>query len=505
MIPDSSASRRAFRWLLLFGILLRCVALTQPLVDAHLLRQCQTAAATRALIAEPGFHLSTRIPWVGDFDERFVAELPLYNFLVAALHAAIGHLTLSGKLVAVLLWALSFCVLQPLWRRMLDPVATTWANLLFVVAPLGVFFGQAFMPESIVQLTAFAFVLLLVRHEEMPTLARWWAAAAAGCFGLILKSTETAHLYVILLWLVLARAGWRGLFAPRLIVGGILSAAAVYAWGVYFNSVNVTPLSFGGTSANLHGFIGPLALRFHSRPWIMIAFYLAAFVAPGFSAIGVLRGAWEYARGHRPPLLGAWLAAVAVFYLLWLGNGPSGQSYYNLPALAPCCALFGIGMRALLAPPRLSRWRRAASIAAAALTVACAVPGWLYLFRPDRPILAAARWAREHTEPGALFLFDTAHRADMRNYAQNAVFTFYAGRPAFVWAGNLPEPYRTAALDRPRYAIVTQPAPESALLRRIRELRGFPPAVPEPTDWLAALGFARFAEGDGFIVLRRQP
>jgi hypothetical protein len=62
---------------LIIGIAFRCVALNQPLVDAHLLRQCFTAAATKDLIDEPAFHLSSRVSWMGDVDVRYIQELPI--------------------------------------------------------------------------------------------------------------------------------------------------------------------------------------------------------------------------------------------------------------------------------------------------------------------------------------------------------------------------------------------------------------------------------------------
>src|SRR2546428_10163432 len=160
-------------WLFLFvGIALRCVAINQPLVDAHLLRQCITAAATESLIDEHGFNLSSSIPWVGDIDERYVQELPLYNYLVIRVHRVIGNLDMSGKIVSILLWAAAFFCLQFIWRRLLDREQTFWANLLFVIAPLSVFYGQAFMPEMLVQLLAFAFILLAIRYDEAPTVSR---------------------------------------------------------------------------------------------------------------------------------------------------------------------------------------------------------------------------------------------------------------------------------------------------------------------------------------------
>ena len=171
-------SARSFWVFLILGILLRSVALNQPLVDAHLLRQCQTAAATKSMIEQPGFPLTARIPWLGDLDAHFVLELPLYNYIVMGVHRLTGNLDLSGKLTSIMLWAVSFGLLQSLWRRMFDGAQTFWANLLFVSAPLEVFYGQTFMPEMLIQTLAFAFVLLSLRYYEAPTLSRWLACSA---------------------------------------------------------------------------------------------------------------------------------------------------------------------------------------------------------------------------------------------------------------------------------------------------------------------------------------
>ena len=490
--------RRVFWILFVCGIALRCMALMQPLVDAHLLRQCQTAAAVQDMSGTPGFSLTSHIPWIGDHVQTYVLEMPIYNFLTMGVSAVTGNLTLSGKLVSVALWALSFLLLQPIWRRILDAKAIPWANLLFVVAPLGVFFGQAFMPETLVQVLAFTFVLLLVRYDEAPTLLRWIVCVAVGLVGLLVKAPEVAHLYLLLIALIVRRAGWKALFRPRHVIAGILSALGVLAWSRYLNSVNMISYAFGSTESNLAGFIGPLSIRFHLRPWLMIAMYLGAFVAPGPVVLVVLQGARKLIA--RPVfLLVAWLGATAFFYVFWLGGTAAVQSYYNLPALAPLCALFGIGMASLLA-----HRSRVVTAIAAVLVVACAVPGGVYLFRPDRTILAAAQWTREHTEPGSLILVHAAHRADMQDYGANAVFPFYAQRPTFIWANSMPAAIRDDSLGRSRYAVVTMPQPEGKIATAIRKLRGMPNPPRPPVDWLVARGFVPFAEYEGFVVLRRQ-
>jgi hypothetical protein len=234
---------------------------------------------------------------------------------------------------------------------------------------------------------------------------------------------------------------------------------------------------------------------------MMIFLYLGMLVVPGPSALVVVQGLRELVA--RPvALLSAWLGSVAVFYLLWFGNTAAGQSYYNLPALAPICALFGLGMASILARLRWSS--RAWAIGAAVLVVACAVPGWFYLFRQDRTILAATRWVREHTEPDALILCHAAHRADMQDYGPNAVFAYLSHRRTFIWSSHLAPSFRDEMLARSRYAVVTVPQDEGKMMTRIRKLRGLSTPQPPSMDWLLERGYWPLAEGTGFVVFRRQ-
>ena len=257
------------------------MALNQPLVDAHLIRQCFTAAATKDLIDEPDFHLSSKALWVGDLDIRYIQELPLYNYLVVGVHKLIGHLDLSGKVTTILLWAASFFCLQFIWERILNSQQTFWANLLFVIAPLSVFFGQAFMPEMLVQALAFAFVLLVLRYDENPSLLRWSLCAGIGLAALLVKLPETAHLYLILGFLVFRREGRAALVRPRYLIAAVLTIAALKLWGNHIDAVNIGPLSMDSSTGKLSGYIGTLDSRFHFLPWAMVGLYLVVFILPG--------------------------------------------------------------------------------------------------------------------------------------------------------------------------------------------------------------------------------
>ncbi len=501
----TSARLPASFWALLaLGLALRCLALTQPLLDAHLLRQCQTAAATKSMIAEPGFPLTARIPWLGDLDGRYVLELPLYNYLVIAVHKLTGNLDLSGKLTSVILWATAFFLLQFIWRRMLGETQTFWANTLFVLAPLSVFYGQAFMPEMLVQALAFALLLTTIRYAENPTLARWAAVAAIGLVALLVKLPEVSHLYFIVAVVIFHRDGWRGFFRPRHLLAGLVTAAALKLWGNYTESVNAAFLPEWSAKYVLPDFIGTFASRFTVKPWAMLFLYLGAFIVTGPAALAAASGLWIFVRQKTRGMLNLWLLSIALFYLVWFGNAGPSQSYYNLPALAPLCALFGIGIAAFLAREKIARWRTAAVVAVFVALALCVAPVLRYLFKQDRQLLAAAVWTRDHTQPGDLILFRANHRWEFVDYYANPTFAYYADRPTFVRTRITPEPYLRAALERARYAVVTLPPPPvGGFMGKVNRFRGVAALQEEPRDWLETAGFHALAREDGFTVYQR--
>src|SRR5207244_4081195 len=156
--------------------------------------------------------------------------------------------------------------------------------------------------------------------------------------------------------------------------------------------------------------IGTWDSRFDIKRWVMLGLYLAAFIVPGPAALITAYGLWNFLRIRQKKILGVWLLSLVFFYLLWFGNTAAHQSYYNLPALAPLCALFGIGMVKLLGLRYVLQQRRTAIIGAALCVILPAIPVWQYLFNPDRQILAAARWIRANTQPGDVILFRPNHR-----------------------------------------------------------------------------------------------
>jgi len=495
---------RSFWILLLGGIAVRCVAINHPLIDAHLLRQCQTAAATKSLIEQPGFHFSSSVPWLGNLKAYYVQELPLYNYLAIGVNSVTHNLDPSGKVASIFLWMVSFICLQYIWQRILHWDEMFWANLLFVVAPLSVFFGQAFMPEMLIQFLAFAFVLLALRYYEKPSLRRWVVCSGVGLVALLVKFPEAAHLYLIPTFLILDSEGWRAAIRRRYVLAGIFTIIVLKAWGHYIDSINSVYVPEWTSGENLRRFVGSFASRLEWKRWAMIFLYLLAFVFAGPAALAAAYGLWRtLLKGHRC-VLRVWLASLLVFYLVWFGNAATGQSYYNLPALAPLCALFGIGTAALLRKKPIRRFPKVAVAAVIIIATLPALPICKYLFTPDQQLFSAAMWTKANTQLHDIILFRPNHYWSVSDYPYNATFSYYSGRPTFVWTANTPQPYRDAALERARYAIVTIPHPaQSGILATINHFRGVSDRQPESTAWLEQSGFKELARQDDFVAFKR--
>ena len=504
-------SARSFWVFLILGVLLRSVAINQPLVDAHLFRQCQTADAVQSLINAPGWELSARVSWLGDTGARLVQELPLYNFLVALLCRVVGNLDASGKIITILLWAGSFVCLQSLWRRLLTVSQARWANFLFVFSPLSIFFGQAFMPEMLVRLCEFAFLAALLAYREEEHLSLFLICAVTGVIGMLVKTPEFSHLYLAAGFILFQKEGWRVLCRPRYWVALLATAACVKGWAIFINATNAQNFPDWTASATSQLLLGSWRDRFSLHPYVKYAGYLGVFACtPAGLLLAFLGGLRVAQRARDHGVLVAWGLSLAAFYAFWGPHTAGEHSYYQLPALGIACALFGIGADWLR--ESALAWRgvvaaRAAGTAIALAVLAASTGATYYLFGQDRTILAAAIWVKDNVPRDELVLFKMNHRQEI-DYTHVPVFSYYARRNAWVYSRLMPDARRVRALQTSKWAVVTRPRENEGTIGWLRRiLRGGEQRVqPEDMSWLEKdAGFVRFVETPEFTVFRKAP
>jgi 4-amino-4-deoxy-L-arabinose transferase-like glycosyltransferase len=497
----------SFGWWLLLGVAVRLVALNQPLVDAQAFRQTLTALMVRSMMAEPGWPVGGVATWRGDLPARLVQELPLYNYLIMPLARLTGQLDASGKLVSVFLWAASFVVLQRLWQRWLNARQKFWANLIFVLAPLSVFFGQAFMPEMLVQLLAFAFLLALVRYQEHPMQGRLLLAAGVGLLGMLVKGPELLHLGLLGLVLVFQKEGIRALRRPLYWFALMVVVAASLGWSHVMDAANARYFPECTSYKNLIYFLGGVRDRFMPSGYFNIALYLTLFVLTPAGVLLAVAGAWRLFRKRPWGLPALWCLSIVFFYVFWSGPVARQHSYYNLPALAPCALLFGLGVDWLW-NRRFGAARPAPRWAPAALLLAALAPfllgAGLYLFRPDPVIVESTRWLREHTRPEDLILVKANHRNDAVDFTWLAPFPYYAQRRCWIYSRFVPAEERQRALATSAYALVTLPPKQVSRLegwRRWLKRERFTPDNID--DVLHQAGFHPVYTNADFVVLAR--
>ncbi|MFT3783137.1 MAG: glycosyltransferase family 39 protein [Nibricoccus sp.] len=506
-MPGPSLSQRSTFWgLLVFGVALRCVSIFEPLVDGHLLRQAQTAAATQSLAHQPGLPLSYNIPWIGDLDAHYVQEIPIYNYLVIGLYKVSGNLDAAGKLTSIGLWVISFILLQRIWKRCLPEPAIFWANLLFVLSPQEIFYGQAFMPEMLVQVFSFGFLVAGLRYLEHASLGQWVLCVFAGLLAFLTKLPATSHLLIPFAILLYKREGNAAFSRVRYWITAALAPVILIAWSHYVEHINNVSLPEWSPRNSLLNFIGTPSERLNPKPWVVLGAYLVTLSVPGFAALFTAVGVWFSRRKQEFQFLHLWLASLLLFYVLWFGNTGAKQGYYNLVAIGPLSAFFGIGLASTLESDCFRAKRRLWSALAVALVVGSAIPGTLYLFKKDRVILTAAVWTRDHIPEKEVVLFRPNHRWDMVDYPYNAVFPYYSGHPTFVYTGQTSEHLKSLALERAHYAVVTFPpaAPDSWFWRVFQRFRGTPLVTTDSLEWLSHAGFRPSYTGSNFAVYKRE-
>jgi len=417
----------SLEWLILLGIVLGGVALRlqgwdSPLLSLDSWRQCDTAAIARNFYRHGYRLLYPEIDWAGGGYVEM--NFPLFEYLVAILYRLFGLHDSIGRLLAISFSAGSMVMLYALVKKFIDTKVALFSTFFFVIAPISVYYDQAFMPEAAMIFFSIALVFWFSEWLDRETWPTFALAALCGALAFLIK-IPTLHMGLPLLWLCIVKYGkrlfkeWRlWLFACCVLLPTalwyyharqlFLETGRTFMWGGY-KAYMGNPQVWLGIAESPQGnlvFNNLFYKRMYER-LTTIVLTLPGFVLALFGSLLQIKNRREY-------LFHFWALAV-VAYLFIMARSNIVQVYYQIPVV-PVGAVFVGRALGFLAEKRgttskiFHDWLPYAMCAMSIITLLFAsYQQFAPLFRWDEwydspALFAAANAAEELTEPGSLLI-----------------------------------------------------------------------------------------------------
>ena len=445
---ESGGFDLALAGVFLLALSIRLIGLGGPIVDEQAWRQTDTAAIARNYFEEGYDLLYPRVDWRGDTEGFVEANFPAYAFLVACGYRLLGApKEWVGRLVAVLFSAFSVVPLYFLGKRWYGREVGRLSAFLFAIAPLNLFFGRAFMPESMMLFFSIGAIYGFVRWADTETWGWFFCAAICAALAFLIK-IPTLYLGLPLAFLAYQKFRRRVLTEPRIWGYVLLSLAPAVLWYRHaYGLFQRTHLTFG--IWNTYGY----------RKWGNVEFLVSpsfygrmaerlggvVFTPLGLVLLGF--GVWCCLRRRRGWVFLFWLAAI-VIYVLLVPEGNWTLNYYQLPFVPAGSVLIGLALASLPKTP-LGR--------AGLLGCLIVLGGSSYLYA--RPLYRSKPYHVARYEMGRkidirlpagalLVVGDLDANAGARYRAQSPTFLYYCRRKGWQLTPDEFVPERLEALRR---------------------------------------------------------
>lgn len=333
------------------ALALRLLYITAPLLDAHRWRQVDTASVARTFYEERFNPFRPEVNW-GGAHGAVESEFPLLPALAAILYTVFGPDEIWGRLIVVAFSLGSVWLTYVLARDLLDHAGGLAAATLVAVSPAAVFYGRAFMPDSLMIFFSLAALVAIIRHATTGATRPLVVASYSLALTILVKLPGILVLAPIgaVLWRV---KGWQALADRRLWLALGIPVLVATAW--YWHAYQIyqqTGLTFGviGTTKTYPAFMAASAWPTAFSKWstlelltsrplydVMLSrLYFLHLTPAGFALALAGFLLWRAQQWHL--VVDAWLAAMVAFILV-AGAGHMGHDYYQLP-LVPICALY---------------------------------------------------------------------------------------------------------------------------------------------------------------------
>jgi 4-amino-4-deoxy-L-arabinose transferase-like glycosyltransferase len=468
-------------------------------------RQADMLSVTRNF-GRNGFRLLwPQVDWGGAGPGYAEMEFPILPWIGALLQRALGPHELLPALVPLLAsFGLVFAI-AALARRVLGPAVGFWAGVFAALSPAAAWATATFQPDGTMLLSSVLGVLFLARWSDSGRAADLVLSGAFTSLAILLKPTA---LFAGLPLLTLFLARW-GRSTPRRAAFWLYGLLVLVPPALWYAHAHGLYVAYGNTFGVLSGGYGKLSsLALLSRPvfWLRIGSRTALYLLTPAVAVLFAAGLALRPPGRAGRLFHVWTAALLV-YVVAVGRGNFDMSYYQLPFLAPGCALAGAAAVALL--ERLARARHARALtfgAAAALLLGVAAGTAIHGRRVVASSLAQERLLRANgrevarvTPPGALLLVATGYGGSRPPATLDTPPQIFAHADRRGWFSGLYwlTPAAVAARRREGAQALVVPAEDLPLFRgpNADALRALYPPLPTESGVLV-LDLARRAAPD---------
>jgi hypothetical protein len=421
---------------LALGLALARFHLLRPFLDEpHAFRQAWTAGYSQEFHAFDMNIFRPSVLSMGDY-RHILIEFPLPEWIAAAIYHVTGPTLLVDRTLSILFFFGSAYFLFRAMELVGDPLTAWVATLIYMAAPLGIYYSRAVHIDSAALCFGHALVFYFLRHGETGRGRDLARAFAASALGLLIKAPYVFFLILPALSVHMARGQWRRARAATFAFAAALAVGV--GWYLYAQAVNrgAPDLGFvrGYESAadRLDFYVGDAGRRFSLREWAAI---LAR--AGGDIAVNVwwvllpLAVVWRRQFRGLSRFAVMWTLGAALSMLIFF-SAHAQHHYYQLILLAPFAVWLAIPLcRALAARGQYAFPLRALAVV---LIAAYGASGVWFAFRSyydvDELGMRVGRYVGTRTTERDLVImaFNDAYHLDPRYlyYAKRRGWTIHA-------------------------------------------------------------------------------
>ena len=405
----------ALALIVLLGLCLRLYHIRDPVLDHPGWRQGDQAAIARNFAQLENNIFRPQVDYDGPPPNYIELELQIVPFAAAQLYRAFGVHEIFGRALVLCFSVATIFALLFLGQELFCRRAGLIAAFFYAVAPGAVYYGRTFTPDSVMVFFSVVTLLFWWRWNARRDPAAFWLAVVCGALAWLAKPTALI-LLAPLLAMSFSRRGVRA-FADWSMYGFLLLTLAPligylwyehriaqWHWASGITTKHVLPqLVLEVTQAKAFGaaLAGSLALL-RTLASTILGPVLFALTLVGF----VTQPGGETAR-HRSWMLGAWLAALALYTFVVVNV--ERVDYYMLPWL-PFAAIVAAGAVENVWAAISQGTRVAGPTTLAALGVVAFFITYVDMleihpyYTWSRPVYSAATELDRTLEPGALIV-----------------------------------------------------------------------------------------------------